>query len=473
MEANLLTGFDQYYRADRESQLAMFEASVIVFDTNVLLNVLRFSSSAREELIEAIASVANRTFIPHQVAIEYNRNRVDVVASRRSELDEVSNKNNEIRQSVSKLTNLLRRRRMVADSEVEKLDTAANEFFAVMEITSRDALDKYDLDPDSLVGVVDAWTKRLDTVLAGRVAAPPSAETRAEDLAEAERRKTERLAPGFKDEAMGDYLWWAETLRSERIVDRHLFVVSDDAAKGDWRYEQRGLTAGAHQILIDDALNAGARSLTLLTTSDFLTVLEGRGQAVVSESTIAESQQAQARSASPWLFRDYLALISGLERDGYSDRVDVIRTAGQNGGSILREAVYQLADMTEEDRSLRHFATPALRHAKRIEASGDEERTLLNPLSALYEGPGKTIGYQVPPEFVEFEHLMVFLREAMLKQSDDAYESGVSFPVGMHRILQQHFFVGRDSPNKQVMSSVARILANDAKRYRPSAQDLE
>lgn len=467
VDTNLLAGFDQYYRTTREEQLAMFEESVLVFDTNVLLNVLRYSESARQELIDAIASVADRTFVPHQVAIEYNRNRVEVVANRRSELDEVGSKNDEIRLSVSKLTNLLRRRRIVGDAEFEKLEKAAQEFLAVMDATSQEALDKYDLEPDSLVGVVDEWTRRLDEVLSGRVAAAPSAAILEGDTAEAERRKAKQLAPGFKDGAMGDYLWWAETLRWPEIVDKHLFIVSDDAAKGDWRFEQRSISAGAHQILIDDALNAGARTLTLLTTVDFLKVIEGRGQAVVSESTIAESEQVGSRNASTWRFEDYLALIAGLERDGYGDRVDVIRTAGQNGGSILREAVYQLADKTEEDRSLRHFATPALRHARRIEglASEDEERTLTSPLSALYEGPGKTIGYQVPPEFVAFENTMIFLREASLKHSDNEYESTVAFAGGMNTQLQQHLFGGRGTPSKQVMNAVARIVASDVKRH--------
>lgn len=469
MDTNLLAGFDQYYRATRAEQLAMFETSVLVFDTNVLLNVLRYSESARQELIEAIASVADRTFVPHQIAVEYNRNRVDVVASRRSELDEVGTKSDEIRQSVSAVTNLLRRRRIVGDVEIEKLEKAAKAFLAVMDTTSQEALDKYDLEPDSLVGVVDEWTRRLDDVLAGRVAAAPAAEILEEDMAEAERRKAERLAPGFRDGAIGDYLWWAETLRWPQIVDKHLFIVSDDAAKGDWRFEQRSIPAGPHQILIDDAREAGARTLTLLTTVDFLKLIEGRGQTVVSESTIAESEQVGNRDASAWRFEDYLSLITGLERDGYGDRVDVIRTAAQGGGSILREAVYQLADMTEKDRSLRHFATPALRHARRIEVSDDEERILTSPLSALYEGPGKTIGYKVPPEFVAFESTMIFLREASLQHADDGYESTVVFPSGMTSLVQQHLFEGRGTPSKPIMNAVARILANDLKRYAKGA----
>lgn len=478
MDTNLLAGFDQYYRASREDQLALFEESVLVFDTNVLLNVLRYSESARQELIEAIASVAERTFVPHQVAAEYSRNRVNVVADRRSELDEVGNKGEEIRQSLATLTNLLRRRRIVSDAEIETLEKASQTLVGVLHTTWQEALDKYDLEPDSLVGTVDEWTRRLDEVLSGRVAAAPSSEVLEQDLAEAERRKAARLAPGFKDDAMGDYLWWAETLRWPQIRDKNLFIVSDDAAKGDWRFEQRNIPAGAHQILIDDARAAGARTLTLLTTVDFLKVIEGRGQAVVSESTIAESEQVGNRNSSAWRFEDYIALIAGLERDGYGDRVEVIRTAARNGGSILREAVYDLAEMSEEDRSLRHFATPALRHARRIEVSDDGERILASPLSALYEGPGKTIGYEVPPEFVSFEHIMILLREASLRHADESYESNVTFPSGMSEILKQHLLPAIKGPTSHMMRTVTRILRDDLERdgsavVRPRHEEVE
>ena len=461
----LLTGFEQYYRPTPENLDSRFDRSVFVLDTNVLLNILRFSAQARKELIEAIRSVAPRTFVPHQVAVEYNRNRVAVVAARRKELDEVADRTKDIRNSVSQVTNLLRRRRMVADDELRELEEAASAFLAVMNATSREALEKYDLDPDSLVGVVDPWTNELSEVLSGRVALAPSADIFADDLAEAERRKAEQLAPGFKDDAMGDYLWWAEALRWSDLVGKHLVVVSDDATKGDWRHEERSIPAGPHPILADDARNAGAASLTLLTTGEFLTVIERRGQAAISESTIAESEQVGKAKSSPWTLDDYLSLLATLEQEGYEDRIEVIREAGRRGGSILRSEVYQLADMSEEDRSLRQFATPAARIARRIALSEDGDRNLIMPLSALYEGPGKAVGYEVPPEFVEFERVLTFLREMALEHSGDNYKSTVKFPSGSDSVLKQHLFGGGDSLSIKLQSTLAHIVAVDAKRH--------
>ncbi|MBK6959376.1 MAG: DUF4935 domain-containing protein [Nitrosomonas sp.] len=49
-------------------------------DTNVLLNLYRYSEATRKELQEAITSLDGRIFIPHQAANEFLRNRLTVTS---------------------------------------------------------------------------------------------------------------------------------------------------------------------------------------------------------------------------------------------------------------------------------------------------------------------------------------------------------------------------------------------------------
>lgn len=67
MGVNLTDGFDQYYRPDSEREKRAFDGGLIVLDANVLLHVLRYSPTAREELLGVIEVVADRCLIPHQV----------------------------------------------------------------------------------------------------------------------------------------------------------------------------------------------------------------------------------------------------------------------------------------------------------------------------------------------------------------------------------------------------------------------
>ena len=462
MPRNLVDGFEQHFKTDFNAALGKFDAGVIVFDTNVLLNVLRYSPTARRELLDAIKSVANRCIVPHQIALEYNRNRVQVVADRRKELDDLADKISNVRTSGRTITNTLRTRRMIPSENLEPLEKSVSQFFEALDEAHTEALEQYDLDPNTITGKIDEWTEELNEALSGRVAEPPSAEERRQDEEEAERRVAERVAPGFKDSPNGDYLWWAETLRADETTGRDIFIVSDDAAKGDWRFEERGMTLGPHEILVRDAEAAGIASLTLLTTFEFLRLVEARGASPVSDATIAESEQTASHNSEPWTLDAYLQLLESLRGDGYEDRVKVIRSAGQNNGEITRGDLYRIAQISEEERSLRQFATPANRHRRSISLEMlDSGQELSEPLGAFYDGPGKAIGYRVPTEFVEFEHVLGFLNDAALSRVNPTRISDARFPSSITRSIDKHLVSPISAKNPAIENRIISFLGQE------------
>ncbi|GAA1792123.1 PIN-like domain-containing protein [Nostocoides veronense] len=406
MTANLTDGFDQFYRPTAERETRAFEEGLIVLDANVLLHVMRYSPTAREELLGVIEAIADRCFVPHQIALEYNRNRVRVVADRRSELDAAATEIDDIRSKVRKVVNNLRDRRTLSQEEVGTLEAAVTDFFAALEAASSDAADQYDLDADRLVGQVDEWTARLERALTEKVAPPPDDQVHGKDVLEADRRRGAGLAPGFKDKAGGDYLWWAEVMRCESLSGKPLVVVSDDAAKGDWRYEMRGIPVGPHSILADDVRQAGGTDLVLLTTRDLLRLAEQAGASPVSESTLAESEKVLVERREPWSLAGYVALIRALAHDGYHTRAAVIRSASNAGGHLDRSDVYEIIGASEDERSLRQFATPVQRLTTSLVAKGLVSPGVEAALWAEYDGPGKAIGYSTPTEFGPFERVL-------------------------------------------------------------------
>lgn len=49
--------------------------TLIVFDTNTLLNIYRYSDETRNKLIDAMKSVQQNLWIPYQVGLEFNLRR--------------------------------------------------------------------------------------------------------------------------------------------------------------------------------------------------------------------------------------------------------------------------------------------------------------------------------------------------------------------------------------------------------------
>lgn len=439
MERNLTDDFGHYYKPAPDDERRAFDDGLIVLDTNVLLNVLRYSSHARDELLSVIESVGSRCFVPHQVAAEYNRNRVGVVAARHKELSEAESGVEEIRVQFRALIGRIRDRRIVSGEIAQKLDETASSVIAEFNSAVADAMANYDLSAPSMVGQVDQWTERLAKALGGRVAAAPTEELRQADLKEAKRRREEKLAPGFKDDAGGDYLWWSEVLRHPELRDRPLLVVSDDVAKGDWVFEQHGVPIGPHEILISDVAKAGGRGVWLATTHKLLKLAEDSGLTEVSESTLAESERLLDVSASAWTLEGYAALLSALEHESYDSRARVIRAAAAGNGYLDREAVYAIAQLDQTDRSLRQFATPVQRLTRRLIGEGLVATEIRDALEAQYDGPGKAIGYSVPVEFVEFE--------STLRRADEYIETDAT--------LDWHI---REQGRAHLRSGLKRIL---------------
>lgn len=460
MGLDLTDGFSHYYRPEPERITEAFRTGLIVLDTNVLLNLLRYSPSARDELMGVIEAVADRCFIPHQIALEYNRNRVAVVVARQKELTEAATEIDAIRSSSRALLNRLRDRRILPTFEVQKLEASVGQYLDALDAASADAAEQYDLDPAQLVGRIDPWTARLNLVMEGRVGEAPDDEVLATDVAEADRRRTDRVAPGFKDEAGGDYLWWADVLRCPDLKGRALVVVSDDTAKGDWVFEQHGITVGPHEVLIEDARKAGASDLVLLTTRDLLRLAEDVGGSQVSEATIAESEKVLTTPHVEWTLLGYVELIQALESERYDMRAKVIRAAARDGGSLTREEVYRIAGISEEDRSLRQFATPVWRVTGYLQDGETVPQGVAKALDADYhEGPGKASGYSVPAEFVEFENLLVSLEDVVEREATTDWRDRDQVQAQMRSSIKRQ---AQAHASPEAASRIAEIIVRRA-----------
>ena len=69
----------EYLTLSAEEQQTLWDNCIFVFDTNVLLNLYRYTSTARDTLLNAFEFLQNRVWLPHQVAYEYAKNRADVI----------------------------------------------------------------------------------------------------------------------------------------------------------------------------------------------------------------------------------------------------------------------------------------------------------------------------------------------------------------------------------------------------------
>lgn len=77
----------EYLNLSNSKKETMLDTAMIVFDTNVFLNLYRRSKATREALLKIMESFKDRLWMPYQVAREFMKNRPEVIHKRISDYD--------------------------------------------------------------------------------------------------------------------------------------------------------------------------------------------------------------------------------------------------------------------------------------------------------------------------------------------------------------------------------------------------
>lgn len=96
--------FNGYYPPSKNEFETLWRNAIFVFDTNVLLNLYRYQASTRDSLLSVIEKLSDRVWIPYHAGLEFQRNRLHVIAAQRKRYSEVKSI---ISKSISGLQNEL------------------------------------------------------------------------------------------------------------------------------------------------------------------------------------------------------------------------------------------------------------------------------------------------------------------------------------------------------------------------------
>lgn len=88
--------FPGHFRPSSEEFQALWRGCLFAVDANVLLNLYHYSAETRKALEDALQSVADQLFLPHQAAREFLDNRLGVTAGQVDEYAKAITKIKEI-----------------------------------------------------------------------------------------------------------------------------------------------------------------------------------------------------------------------------------------------------------------------------------------------------------------------------------------------------------------------------------------
>lgn len=326
--------FHSFYRLTDTEYASLLTDCYFVIDASFLFSIYRLPTEARKELIEALKSVSDRLWLPYQAALEYQRNRLNVIAIQIKKFSEVRNMLSDTRKKfkadLSKLQ-LNRRHSVIRPEEIEKkldilFDSVEN------EITTHESKQHSLSEPDPL-------QIEIDKLFSGKIGTPPSNQDEiAAVYAEGKARYSKRIPPGYLDAVKatdkqdneytyggiiyelqyGDYVIWRQLLNEAKSRGWESVVLLTDDVKEDWWWFVGEKKIGPRPELRDEIRRvANVRQFHMYDSEQFLSVVAKQPGQKISKETIQAAKNIMSilekRRERSYNMRKFPSSISGPE----------------------------------------------------------------------------------------------------------------------------------------------------------------
>lgn len=286
---SLRGAFPEYFRPTGEEFERLWRDGTFVIDTNVLLNLYRYSRATRDELLGVLRALGDRLFLPHQVGREFLEGRLPTIHGQRQKVGKLRENVERASERVeAELRSILRLR---ANEELPGGlgEALANVPGGYEELVERLEELEGELPQASASPEDDEAWAAVEELFDGRVG-PPFGDSEAREVVEeAERRREAKVPPGFRDERPGDYMLWRQTMDEAKRSGKEVVIVTDDR-KDDWWWIEQGRTLGPHRSLVAEMRGEAGVSLYMYTPDRLMDEARRRLGVEVSDESISEAE---------------------------------------------------------------------------------------------------------------------------------------------------------------------------------------
>ncbi|PBP86333.1 hypothetical protein CCL16_14615 [Pseudomonas syringae] len=294
-----------------------WKRGLLVFDTNVLLNLYRYQAATRDELINVLKSLSKRIWIPHHVALEFYRNRSGVISEQHQKYKQVREvvitSIDDLHNRIANL-NLRKRHSSIRTEDLQsKVNDAMTGFLEELK-----TLEEANQPPTSVDFIKDA----IEQLFEGRVGASPAEQKEVDGLYKlAQARYDLKIPPGYRDKEKdktqtdeylhngiiykrkyGDYLVWSQMLEQAKSESSNwLIYVTDDRKEDWWLKGDSNKILGPRPELINEAISlGGVRHFLMYSPEQFLSHAKQMLKASVSDETLTEVRDISDDATIPF-----------------------------------------------------------------------------------------------------------------------------------------------------------------------------
>ena len=257
--------FKGYIPYNDKDYKAIWENSIIVIDTNVILNFYRYSDETRKELWKILENLEQRLWMPYQVANEYFKNRENII-------QKVENSLNKIEDSISR--NLETSKNNLQEVDRKSIN-CKKQIIEILEKANKEIknLIENEKSQQEHFGKNDVILEKIQELFKDKCEKEVTEAELKQIKIEAERRESLKIPPGYKDnkkqENYGDYYIFYSIQKQAKKEKKNVIFVTDDE-KEDWYLKVDGINKGGRPELLNEFYRLTNQMLYICTTKMFL-----------------------------------------------------------------------------------------------------------------------------------------------------------------------------------------------------------
>lgn len=272
----------EYIEPSNTQKKELWGKAVFVFDTNVLLNLYRYSAKTRSSLLAAFESFHDRVWIPYQVAYEYMNKRCKVIYETVQRYDQFKN---EINNFTSKAVETLR-----LTSNDEEISDLNRYLFKWLDSNKDRNLLVLSAEEDEIL-------EKILAIFDQRVGLPPTEEELRAIKEEGKNRYKNAIPPGYKDDkkknesddnnAYGDLIIWKQIIKYAKDNQVGIIYVTHDQ-KEDWWNIVKGKTIGPRFELRKEFQDETQQEFHMYSMNSFIGTYNKMNKVPIDKSAVQE-----------------------------------------------------------------------------------------------------------------------------------------------------------------------------------------
>lgn len=272
--------------SDEEIKI-LWEECLFVVDTNILLNLYRYSDPTRKEYFEIMNSLSKRLWIPHQIAEEYLSNRLLVIESQEKTYENVL-------KAMENLENTLRNKQQHPFISDEKMKEASRVFKSIKtELIKNKKVLSNRITEDNIKSLIS-------DLFNDKVGSSYDDNKIKQIIKEGEKRYNQKIPPGYKDtdifiekcKKYGDYIIWEQLIDKSKMSNKSIIFVTDDV-KEDWWSIFKGKKLSARPELIEEFFNRTNKAFKMYRSDTFIEHATKYLDKTVSPETVKEIREVR------------------------------------------------------------------------------------------------------------------------------------------------------------------------------------